>query len=182
MSRIGKKPIEITAGVQVKIEGRRITVHGPRGELAHSLPEGISAAQEGQTIMVSCAQGAKSGSALHGVSRTLIANMVQGVSMGYEKTLQIVGVGYKAKVEGQSLVLQLGFSHPVAYAIPGGIKITPGKENTLTITGCDKQLVGQVAAHIRGYYPPEPYKGKGIRYKDEWVRRKAGKAVATTTS
>ncbi|MCX6358033.1 MAG: 50S ribosomal protein L6, partial [Candidatus Aureabacteria bacterium] len=130
---------------------------------------------------VEVVEGIKNGSAMHGVIRSLIANMVHGISEGYAKTLQIVGVGYKAKVEGPRLELQLGFSHPVVYAIPKEIKITPGKENTLMISGCDKQLVGQVAAEIRHFYPPEPYKGKGIRYTDEHVRRKAGKAVATTT-
>ncbi|MCX6354599.1 MAG: 50S ribosomal protein L6 [Candidatus Aureabacteria bacterium] len=182
MSRVGKKPVELVEGVQAKIEGRRVIVKGPKGELSLNMHENISAALEGQKILVGCAADTKGCSALQGVTRTLIANMVQGVTQGYEKVLQIVGVGYKAKVEGQSLVLQLGFSHPISYPIPPGIKIVPGKENTLTVSGCDKQVVGLVSAEIRGFYPPEPYKGKGIRYKDEWVRRKAGKAVATTAS
>jgi len=182
MSRVGKKPIDVAAGVQATSDAHRITVKGSRGELSLKLPPGISVKQEGQQLVVECAPGTKNGGALHGVTRTLIANMVKGVSEGYEKTLQIVGVGYKAKVEGQKLVIQLGFSHPINYDIPTTIKISTGKENTLTVSGCDKQLVGKVAAEIRGFYPPEPYKGKGIRYKDEWVRRKAGKAVATTAA
>jgi len=182
MSRVGKKAVDVVAGVQAKGEAGRLTVKGPRGELSLKLPPGISVKQEGQQLLVECAPGTKNGGALHGVTRTLIANMVRGVSEGYEKALQIVGVGYKAKVEGQKLVIQLGFSHPINYDIPPTITISIGKENTLTISGCDKQLVGKVAAEIRGFYPPEPYKGKGIRYKDEWVRRKAGKAVATTAA
>ncbi|HOE27585.1 MAG: 50S ribosomal protein L6 [Candidatus Aureabacteria bacterium] len=181
MSRVGKKPIDLPPKVQVAFAGRSVTVKGPEGELALKLPDGISAAVEGTQVKVACAPGAKNGSALHGVTRTLISNMVRGVSKPYEKTLQIVGVGYKAKIEGRRLVLQLGFSHPIDYEFPETIRITLGKENMLTVTGCDKQAVGQVAAEIRGFYPPEPYKGKGIRYKDERVRRKAGKAVATTS-
>jgi large subunit ribosomal protein L6 len=179
MSRVGKKPVELVAGVQATIEARRFTVKGAKGELGMALPGGISVKQEGQQLLVECAPGIKNGGAMHGVTRTLIANMVKGVTEGYERSLQIVGVGYKAKVEGQSLVVQLGFSHPIDYPIPSGIKIAVGKDNTLVITGCDKQLVGKVSAEIRGFYPPEPYKGKGIRYKDERVKRKAGKAVAT---
>jgi large subunit ribosomal protein L6 len=181
MSRIGKKPIELVSRVQVTVEGNRVAMKGPKGDLSLALPAGISVRQEGQRILVECAAGIKNGGALHGVTRTLLANMAHGITTGYEKILQVIGVGYKIKVEGQKLTLQLGFSHPVVYDIPRGIKITPGKENTLAVSGADKQLVGEVAAEIRSFYPPEPYKGKGIRYKDEWVRRKAGKAVATTT-
>lgn len=181
MSRVGKKPVDLPPKVQVAVRGQSVTVKGPEGELVLNLPEGISAAVEGTQVKVACAPGAKNGSALHGVSRTLIANMVRGVSKPYEETLQIVGVGYKAKIEGRHLILQLGFSHPIDYEFPKTITIVLGKENTLTVSGCDKQEVGQVSAEIRGFYPPEPYKGKGIRYKDEWVRRKAGKAVATTS-
>ncbi|MEI6633562.1 MAG: 50S ribosomal protein L6 [Chlamydiota bacterium] len=181
MSRVGKKPVDLTPGVQVTIQGRSVAVKGPLGELKLNMALGISAAQKGTQVLVACAPGAKNGSALHGVTRTLIANMVHGVSKGYEKTLQIIGVGYKAKIEGRHIIFLLGFSHPIDYEIPNGITIVPGKENTLTVSGCDKQLVGQVSAEIRSFYPPEPYKGKGIRYRDEWVRRKAGKAVASTS-
>jgi large subunit ribosomal protein L6 len=179
MSRVGKKPVEMAAGVQAAIEAHRFTVKGAKGELSMALPGGISVKQEGQQLLVECAPETKNGGAMHGVMRTLIANMVKGVSEGYEKTLQIVGVGYKAKVEGQNLVMQLGFSHPINYAIPPAVKIIVGKDNTLAVSSCDKQLVGKVSAEIRGFYPPEPYRGKGIRYKDERVKRKAGKAVAT---
>jgi len=181
MSRIGKKPVELAEGVEVVIEGKSIAVKGPAGALSMELPEGISVEREGRRLRLACGPGVKNGPALYGTARTLIANMVQGAARGYEKTLQIVGVGYKARVEGQHLILQLGFSHPIDYPFPKSIKIIPGKENTLTVSGPDKQKVGQVAAEIRSFYPPEPYKGKGIRYKDEWVRKKAGKAVATTT-
>ena len=182
MSRVGKKPVELMTGVQAAIEASCIKIKGAKGELSMTLPGGISVKQEGQQLVVECAPETKNGGALHGVTRTLIANMVRGVSEGYEKTLQIIGVGYKAKVEGQNLVIQLGFSHPINYAIPTTIKITLGKENTLAIFGCDNHLVGKVSAEIRGFYPPEPYKGKGIRYKDERVKRKAGKAVATSSA
>ncbi|MDD5557565.1 MAG: 50S ribosomal protein L6 [bacterium] len=181
MSRIGKKPIAVAAGVRVAIDGRAVEVKGAKGTLGLRLPEGISVRQEGGQLAVTCAPGLKKGGALHGTMRTLIANMVRGVSEGYEKTLQVVGVGYKIKVEGDTLTLQLGYSHPIEFPIPAGISIVPGKENTLTVSGCDKQAVGQVAATIRGFAPPEPYKGKGIRYRDERVRRKAGKAVAAAS-
>ncbi len=181
MSRVGKRPIDLAPGVQAAVKGRSVTVKGPKGELTLAMAEGISASCEGGRVRISCAPGTPKGSALHGVTRTLVANMAHGVAHGYEKTLQIVGVGYKAKIEGRRLTLQLGFSHPIDFAIPEGIAIALGKDNTMTVSGCDKQLVGAVSAEIRGFYPPEPYKGKGIRYKDEWVRRKAGKAVATTT-
>jgi len=181
MSRVGKKPVELAAGVEAKLEGRRVLVKGPLGELGIELPGSISIKIEDRKIFVVPGAGKKQGSALQGVTRSLVANMIHGVTKGYEKTLQIIGVGYKAKIEGQSLGLQLGFSHPVSYPIPAGIKITQGKDNTLTVSGCDKQLVGRVSAEIRDFYRPEPYKGKGIRYKDERVKRKAGKAVATAS-
>ncbi|MEJ2745394.1 MAG: 50S ribosomal protein L6, partial [bacterium] len=165
MSRVGKKPVDLAAGVQATIETRRFMVKGAKGELSMAIPGGISVKQEGQQLMVECAPGTKNGKALHGVTRTLIANMVKGVSEGYEKALQIVGVGYKAKVEGQSLVIQLGFSHSINYEIPPDIKISVGKDNSLVVSGCDKHLVGKVSSEIRGFYPPEPYKGKGIRYR-----------------
>lgn len=181
MSRIGKKPVELTAGAEAKAEGGYVTIKGPLGELRLRLPPGITVLTEGCRLRVECAQGTPNGPALHGVTRTLIASMVHGVTKGYEKTLRVVGVGYKVKVEAGSVVLQLGYSHPVTYPLPPGVKVALGKENTITVSGCDKKVVGQVAADIRGFYPPEPYKGKGIRYADEYVRRKAGKAVATTT-
>ena len=180
MSRMGKKPVEIPPGVQVALEGRTITVKGAKGELSLSFPDGISVNQAGRQIVVTRASDAKRDRALHGTIRSHIANMMEGVSKGFEKTLQIVGVGYRACVEGKNLVMQLGFSHPIRYDIPSEVTVTTAKDNSITVSGCDKQLVGQVAAEIRAYRPPEPYKGKGIRYKDEWVRRKAGKAMASS--
>ncbi len=179
MSRVGKNPIEVPSGVQIKVEGRCLKAKGPKGELSLEIPESISVKPEGQKIIVDRATDTKKIKSLHGAIRSLAANMVEGVSKGFEKSLQVIGVGYRANVKGQVLVLSIGFSHPVNYEIPQGIKITVGKDNVLTVSGCDKQLVGEVAAEIRAYYPPEPYKGKGIRYKDEWVHRKAGKAVVS---
>jgi large subunit ribosomal protein L6 len=144
-----------------------------------TLAGGITVAQEGRILSVKRPSDSNDDKALHGLTRSLVRNMVQGVTRGFKKTLQIVGVGYRARVEGKDLVLQLGLSHPVTYPIPAGITIKVGKDNVIDIEGNDKQLVGQVAADIRAFYPPEPYKGKGVRYKDEWVRRKAGKAAAT---
>jgi large subunit ribosomal protein L6 len=180
MSRIGKMPIELPTGVQVKIQNRSLTVKGTKGELNLDIPGNIAVAQEGQQIIVKRPSDSKRDRSLHGVTRSLIANMVKGVANGFEKKLQIVGVGYRCRVEGEQLVLQLGFSHEIKYRIPKGIKVALGKGNTVTISGCDKQLVGEVAAEIRSYYRPEPYKGKGVRYEGEWVRHKAGKAVAST--
>ena len=180
MSRIGKMPIELPTGVQVKIQNRSLTVKGAKGELNLDIPGNIAVAQEGQRIIVKRPSDNKRNRSLHGVTRSLIANMVKGVTNGFEKKLQIVGVGYRCRVEGERLVLQLGFSHEIKYRIPEGIKVALGKGNTVTISGCDKQLVGEVAAEIRSYYRPEPYKGKGVRYEGEWVRHKAGKAVAST--
>ena len=173
-------PVEVPSGLQVKIKNRSLTVKGPKGELSLKIPESISVIQEGQLIVIKRSSDAKKDKSLHGVTRSLIANMVEGVAKGFEKKLQIVGVGYRCRVKGQQLILQLGFSHEVNYDVPPGIMIAVGKDNTITVSGCDKQLVGEVAAEIRSYYRPEPYKGKGIRYKDEWVRRKAGKAVVST--
>ena len=157
-----------------------MTVKGAKGELNLDIPGNIAVAQEGQRIIVKRPSDNKRNRSLHGVTRSLIANMVKGVTNGFEKKLQIVGVGYRCRVEGEQLVLQLGFSHEIKYRIPKGIKVALGKGNTVTISGCDKQLVGEVAAEIRSYYRPEPYKGKGVRYEGEWVRHKAGKAVAST--
>jgi large subunit ribosomal protein L6 len=180
MSRIGKMPIELPTGVQVKIQNRSLTVKGAKGELNLDIPGNIAVGQEGQRIIVKRPSDNKRDRSLHGVTRSLIANMVKGVTNGFEKRLQIIGVGYRCRVEGERLVLQLGFSHEIKYRIPEGIKVALGKGNTVTISGCDKQLVGEVAAEIRSYYRPEPYKGKGVRYEGEWVRHKAGKAVAST--
>jgi len=180
MSRIGKKPVAIPSGVTVEVNGNSVVVKGPKGELSYlHLPEVTVKIEEGQVVVERKNDNAES-RARHGLTRQLIHNMVQGVSDGYEKQLEIIGVGYKAQVKGKMLGLQLGFSHPIDYGVPDGIEITQDEKNKniLIVRGIDKQLVGQVAAEIRAYRPPEPYKGKGIRYVGEYVRRKAGKTAA----
>jgi large subunit ribosomal protein L6 len=180
MSRIGKKLIGIPAGVTVSVKGNVVLVKGPKGELSlQTLPE-VTVTVSGDQITVTRRDDSRGARSRHGLTRTLIANMVQGVNKGFEKKLEIIGVGYKAQAKGKSVSLQLGFSHPVYYKAPGGIEITQDADNKqiLIVTGIDKQLVGQVAAELRSYRPPEPYKGKGVRYVDEYVRRKVGKAAA----
>ena len=177
MSRIGKLPVPIAKNVQVDIDGSTVKVKGPKGELVREFPAGISFAREGETVVVSRPDDEKQSKALHGLSRSLVHNMVQGVSQGFSKQLEIEGVGFKAAVQGSMLNLSLGFSHPVAFPIPQGIKITVADATKINIEGVDKKLVGQVAADIRGFYPPEPYKGKGVRYAGEQIRRKVGKTV-----
>lgn len=177
MSRIGKKPIEIPSGVEVKVDQENITVKGPKGSLSWKCPEGISVSVADGKIMVSRRGDTKNEKALHGLSRSLIANMVTGVSKGYEKVLEIHGIGYRAQVQGNRLLLTLGYSHPVEYQLPEGISATVDpKQTTITIAGIDKHLLGQVAANIRALRPPDPYKGKGIRYAGERLRLKVGKA------
>lgn len=179
MSRIGKVPVEIPNGVTVTIANRLVKVKGPKGELSYTYSTLVEVSQEGTKIVVKRNQDDKTGRAFHGLTRALIRNMVVGVTQGFEKRLQMIGVGFKAQVSGKKLTLSLGFSHPVEYMIPEGVKIELDKEdkNILVITGIDRQLVGEVAANIRKLRPPEPYKGKGIRYLGEAVRRKAGKAA-----
>jgi large subunit ribosomal protein L6 len=176
MSRIGKAPIPVPKGVEVRQAGAAVEVKGPRGTLAQTMPAGISFQVEAGMLHVKREGNAKKVRSLHGLVRTLIANMVTGVTKGFEKRLEIVGIGYRATLQGRSLQLSLGYSHPVNYAIPEGIEVGVEKQTTITITGIDKQKVGQVAAEIRSFKKPEPYKGKGIRYVGELVRRKAGKA------
>ena len=175
MSRIGKLPIAIPSGVTATISGDTVKIKGPKGELTRKFPAAISVAQDGQTLKVNRANDdAKS---LHGLSRSLLANMVEGVTKGYQKQLEISGVGYKAEVRPYGLQLALGFSHPVEYKAPAGIKLSAPQPTQIVIDGADKEMVGQVAAELRGLRPPEPYKGKGIRYSNETIRRKAGKAA-----
>jgi large subunit ribosomal protein L6 len=176
MSRIGKLPITVPGGVTVTIDGNVVKVKGPRGELQHSLPAGISIARDGDTLNVSRASDESSHKSLHGLSRSLVNNMIEGVTKGYQKQLDINGVGYKAEVKPYGLQLALGFSHPIHYKAPAGIKLTAPQPTQILIDGADKAMVGQVAAELRLLRPPEPYKGKGIRYAGEVVRRKAGKA------
>jgi large subunit ribosomal protein L6 len=176
MSRIGKVPIAVPPGVEVRQAGSAMEIKGPKGTLAHPLPAGISFQVADGMIHVKREGDAKHIRSLHGLLRTLIANMVRGVTQGFEKRLEIVGIGYRANLQGKNLQLNLGYSHPVIYPIPAGIEVAVEKQTMITVTGIDKQKVGQVAAEIRSFKRPEPYKGKGIRYVGEQVRRKAGKA------
>jgi large subunit ribosomal protein L6 len=175
MSRIGKKPVALPKGVTASVEGKTVKVKGPKGELNVTLVEEIDASLDAHGITLTPHKDMERAAQMWGLSRTLVNNLVQGVTNGFSKKLEIQGVGYRAAVQGKNLNLQLGFSHDVAYPIPDGITITSEKPTMLTITGIDKQLVGQVAAEIRSYRPPEPYKGKGVRYAKEYVRRKEGK-------
>ena len=177
MSRVGKKAISIPSGVTVTINGADVTVKGGKGELKWSLPAGITAAVEGDTLTVSRADDTRKLRALHGTNRSLLANMVEGVSKGFVKELEIVGVGFKAAVKGKNLDLALGKSHPILRPIPAGLTVTVTENTKLKVEGVDKQVVGQFAAEVRGYYPPEPYKGKGVHYVGEHIRRKEGKSV-----
>jgi large subunit ribosomal protein L6 len=178
MSRIGKQPITIPSGVEVTLDGSHVTVKGPKGTLEHDAPEDISIAREGDELIVTRPDDERTHRSLHGLTRSLVANMVQGVSEGFTKELEIVGVGYRAAAAGPRRVdLQLGFSHPVGFDAPEGVEFEVPSPTRITVRGYDKQLVGQVAADIRKIRKPEPYKGKGIRYADERVLRKAGKSA-----
>ena len=177
MSRIGLKPITIPAGVDVKIADNTVTVKGPKGELTQTLCPAVSVAVENGVITVSRASDVKEHRSLHGLSRTLIANMVEGVTNGFSKTLEVNGVGYRVAKQGKDLVMNLGFSHQVIMPEVPGITIDVPNQNTIVVSGPDKQMVGQFAADIRDKRRPEPYKGKGIRYQGEVVRRKEGKAA-----
>jgi large subunit ribosomal protein L6 len=176
MSRIGKLPVPVPKGVTIAIDGNTVKVKGPKGELTREFAEGISVGQDGETLKVTRASDEGNHKALHGLSRTLLANMVEGVTKGYQKTLEISGVGYKAEVKPFGLQLALGFSHPIQYKAPAGVKLSAPQPTTIVVDGADKEKVGQVAAELRSLRPPEPYKGKGIKYSGEVIRRKAGKA------
>jgi large subunit ribosomal protein L6 len=177
MSRIGKQPIAVPSGVEVAIDGPRVNVKGPRGSLESTLHSDMIVRQEDGSILVERPSDERLHRSLHGLTRTLVANMVEGVTNGYEKRLEIVGVGYRAAMKGDDIELALGFSHPVNVSAPAGIEFEVPAPNRITIRGIDKQLVGEVAANIRKIRKPEPYKGKGIRYEGEYVRKKAGKAA-----
>lgn len=176
MSRIGKQPVAVPNGVTVAQNGNRITVKGPRGELSRALPQAITVSQEDGQLVATRPSDDPQHKALHGLTRSLVSNMVEGVTKGFQKTLEIVGVGYKAETRPYGLQLALGFSHPVEYRAPAGIKLTATNATTVVVDGADKEIVGQVAAEIRSLRPPEPYKGKGVKYQGETIRRKAGKA------
>ena len=177
MSRIGKKPIAVPAGVKVEISQDQVTVEGKGGKLTTVLPPYVGVELQDDKIVVSQTSDVRAANAMHGLARSLINNMVIGVTEGFKKELAIVGVGYKAALQGKVLNLSLGFSHPINFQIPEGIKITVTPENKIIVEGCDKQLVGETAAQIRRYRSPEPYKGKGIRYVDERIVLKEGKSV-----
>ena len=175
MSRIGKKAVAVPAGVTVTIEGQTVTVKGPKGQLAWTVAEEIEVRQEGGELTLSKRVETTRAQAMWGLSRTLVANMVEGVTTGFERTLELVGVGYRATMKGQALSMQLGFSHDVNIIPPNGVTFVVPKQTEIKISGIDKQVVGETAARIRRLRPPEPYKGKGVRYAGEKVRRKEGK-------
>ncbi len=176
MSRVGNNPISLPSGVDVTVDGSHVTVKGPKGTLDRTLDPCITVSVDDGTVSLARANDERESKALHGLSRALVNNMVVGVSEGYRKELQAVGVGYRANLQGRKLELQLGFSHPVVVESPEGIEFEVPEPTRIIVSGIDKELVGQTAADIRRIRPPEPYKGKGIRYVDEHVRRKAGKA------
>ena len=177
MSRVGLKPISLPEKVAVKLDGRTVVVEGPKGKLDFTLPAGIDLKTGDGSVVVSRATETRQLKALHGTARSLVNNMIIGVSKGFEKNLEIHGVGLRAAVKGKELDLSLGRSHPLLHPIPAGLTVTVNENTKIKVEGIDKQLVGQFAAEVRGYYPPEPYKGKGVRYSDEHVRRKEGKSV-----
>ena len=179
MSRIGKKAVAVPSGVTVTIDGQTVTVKGPKGQLAWTVADEIEVRQEGQDLVLSKRVDTTRAQAMWGLSRTLVNNMVVGVTQGYEQSLELVGVGYRAAMKGQSLSMQLGFSHDVDIVPPPGVTFATPKQTEIKISGIDKQVVGETAARIRRIRPPEPYKGKGVRYKDEYVRQKAGKSFGS---
>src|SRR6476469_161294 len=176
MSRIGKRPISIPQKVTVTIEGQQVAVKGPKGELSRTLPNEVVVEQEGETLLVKRRDESRAARQRHGLSRTLVANMVEGVSQGFQRRLEIQGVGYRAQVQGRNLVLNVGYSHPVQIEPPDGVQMAVENNTNVVVSGIDKEIVGNIAARIRAVRPTEPYTGKGIRYAGEFVRRKAGKA------
>jgi large subunit ribosomal protein L6 len=177
MSRIGKIPVTIPPKVKVEIKDRKVFVEGPKGKLDWVLPRRTTAVIENGNVIISRQNDDSESKALHGLSRALVYNMIKGVSEGYVKRLEIQGVGFKAAVSGKNITMNLGYSHPIVYPIPDQIKVTVEENTKITVEGPSKEVVGQVAAELRSYYPPEPYKGKGVRYADEKVKRKEGKTV-----
>jgi len=179
MSRVGNNPIDIPSGVEVSVKGSDVSVKGPKGTLESKFDDRVTVSVDDGVIKVTRVNDEREAKALHGLTRALVANMIEGVANGYSKELQAVGVGYRAALKGRDLELQLGFSHPVSVKAPEGVTFEVPEPTKIIISGIDKQLVGQTAADIRKIRPPEPYKGKGLRYSDEHVRRKAGKAGIT---
>lgn len=178
MSRIGKRPISLPNKVTIALDGQQVTVKGPKGELSRVLPSGVAIAQEGETLVIKRQDESRIARQRHGLCRTLVANMVEGVSQGFQRRLEIQGVGYRAQVQGRNLVLNVGYSHPVQIEPPEGIQLAVENNTNVVVSGIDKEIVGNIAARIRSVRPPEPYKGKGIRYSGEAVRRKVGKSGA----
>ena len=175
MSRVAKKPVELPSGVEVKIDGQRVTVKGSKGALEHEVHSSVEVLQEDNTLRFAPRDGSKAAMALAGTTRALLSNMVTGVTAGFEKKLELVGVGYRAQAQGKVLNLTLGFSHPVNYEVPEGVTVETPSQTEVVVKGLDKQKVGQVAAEIRAFRPPEPYKGKGVKYADEVIVRKEAK-------
>ena len=182
MSRIGKAPIKVPSGVKVHLAERIVRVEGPRGKLEQRLPERVDVSIDGETLSVTRHDDDGRSRGMHGLARKLVANMVHGVSAGFTRGLEISGVGYRAEAKGRLLMFSLGYSHPIAYQLPDGVTAKVDRQVSITLEGVDKQLLGEVAAAIRGLRPPEPYKGKGVRYAEETIRRKAGKAGAGASS
>ena len=177
MSRIGRQPIPVPDNVEVLIDGREVRVKGPNGEVVGIMPERIATSHENGEIRIARRSNLAQDRALHGLARTLVANMVHGVTEGYEKRLEIEGVGYRAEASGAKIKLSLGFSHSIEYDVPDGVEVTTPRPTQIVVKGADKQKVGQVAAELRAFRPAEPYKGKGIKYEGEHIRRKAGKTA-----
>jgi large subunit ribosomal protein L6 len=179
VSRIGKLPINIPSGVKVAVDGQGVRLEGPKGKLAAPLPDGVAVKVDGNVVRVERASDDRRMRSLHGLTRKLIANMTQGVSQGFNRILDINGVGYRAEVKGREIHMTLGYSHPVVFALPEGVAASVERQVIITLTGADRQVVGETAAKIRSLRPPEPYKGKGIKYREEVIQRKAGKAVGS---
>ena len=179
MSRIGKLPVTVPSGIKVAIGGGTIHLEGPKGRLSAAIPSGISVKVDGTIVRIERADEARKVRALHGLTRKLIANMAEGVSKGFNRVLEINGVGYRAEVKGQEIHMTLGYSHPVIFPLPPGVTASVERQVVITLTGADRQLVGETAAKIRSLREPEPYKGKGIKYREEVIKRKAGKAVGS---
>lgn len=178
MSRIGKKTITVPRGVSVSVNGQAVSVKGPKGELSLNVSSLAQVSVDGSEVAVTRNAETKEARSVHGTTRSLIANMVEGVQNGFKKQLEINGVGFRAQLQGRRITMSLGYSHPILFDIPEGITVQVPDQTNIVIEGCDKQLVGEVSARLRAYYPAEPYKGKGVKYKGERVRRKAGKTVA----
>jgi large subunit ribosomal protein L6 len=175
MSRVGQQPIPIPSGVEVVVEGARVRVKGPKGELEHEAPASIAVARAGDDVVVTRPDDERDNRELHGLTRSLVANMVQGVKDGFQRKLEIVGIGYRAQLQGKNLQLALGYSHPVIFPLPEGVQAEVEKQVSITLRGADKALLGQTAAQLRALRKPDPYKGKGIKYAEEQIRRKVGK-------